>query len=249
MKRDFTLNKYKELLMAIGPGDYTVKNYLNNNNQFAILRHDVDRPPKNVLLIAQLEHELCIKATYYFRVKEKLFDLRIITQVKELDHEVGYHYEVLDKTKGDYNRAIKIFKDEWKLFKKWDAQTICMHGNPFSKYVNRDIWNVYDFKQYRVNGEAYLSINFNNRYYFTDTGRSWNSKFFSVKDKISNDLININNTDSLIKLIKDKNITNIYILTHPSKWNNLFIPWLKELVWQNFKNLFKGIIVNYFLKK
>ena len=71
MKRDFTLKKYKELLLAIGLGDWTVRSYLSNRNQRAIIRHDVDRPPKNVLEMAKLESNLGIEATYYFRVKKK----------------------------------------------------------------------------------------------------------------------------------------------------------------------------------
>lgn len=245
MKRDFTLKKYKELLLAIGPGDWTVRSYLSNRNQRAIIRHDVDRPPKNVLEMAKLESNLGIETTYYIRVKKKLFDRKIISQVKELGHEVGYHYETLDKARGDYSRAIKIFSMEWKLFKIWNAKTICMHGNPFSRYDNKDLWKNYNFKNFFVLGEAYLSVNFKDRNYFTDTGRSWNEENSVIKDKINNKLINIKDTNNLINFIKEKGLNKIYILTHPSKWNDSYMPWLIELVYQNIKNIAKLILVKF----
>ncbi len=33
------------------------------------------------------------------------------------------------------------------------------------------------------------------------------------------------------------------ITVHPQRWTNSALPWVKELVWQNVKNLVKKIIV------
>ena len=202
--KDFTLKIYKELLLSIGSGDFTFLGYINNKNQNVILRHDVDRPPKNVIQMAKLENELGIKATYYFRVKPKLFDVNIISQVKKLKHEIGYHYEVLDKTKGDFSVAIEIFKREWELFRKWDAKTICMHGNPLSNFDNKKLWEKYEFKKYGVLGEAYNSVDFNEIEYITDTGRNLNNEKFSIKDKSTKELIALKGTRNLIDLIGQK---------------------------------------------
>ena len=239
--RDFTLSQYKRLISALGQGDYTLKNHLNNKNNI-ILRHDVDRPPNNVLSIAELERKMGIKSTYFFRVKPRLFKPEIISKVMSLGHEIGYHYEVLDKASGDYQKAIQIFENEWKLFKAWNSVTICMHGNPLSSYVNKDIWEKYNFRDFNVLGEAYISIDFHKMKYFTDTGRKWNSKHFSVKDKISNNLIEIKSTNKLIKFIKENQMKGFYILAHPSKWNDSLLPWCWELIYQNSKNLVKGMI-------
>jgi hypothetical protein len=32
---------------------------------------------------------------------------------------------------------------------------------------------------------------------------------------------------------------------HPQRWADAFVPWVKELVWQNVKNLVKQVIVVY----
>jgi hypothetical protein len=103
--RDFTLDKYRELCLALLDGGYTpltVYSYLvlegnnNNNNKLVVLRHDIDRRPGNALRMAELEHELGIQSTYYFRFPYT-FKPEIIRKIHDLEHEVGYHYEVLSK--------------------------------------------------------------------------------------------------------------------------------------------------------
>ena len=239
MERDFTLAKYRELLNCLPKGDYSFYSSLVNNEQFGIIRHDVDRPPKNVLSLAKLEYQMGISSTYYFRVKKNLFIPAIIDKVKDMGHEIGYHYEVLDKAKGDINKAIEIFKEEWQLFHQWDSKTICMHGNPLSRFVNRDIWNHYNYSDYGVAGEGYLSVDFSRYIYLTDTSRKWNFKNLAVKDRINGQLIKVRSTDDIIKKIRNREIKNIYILTHPSRWNDDWLKWSKELSLQSLKNIVK----------
>ena len=63
---DFTLEKYRELLVALhGYGE-------------VILRHDVDLKPQNSLKTALIENELGWKATYYFRAVTESWDDDII---------------------------------------------------------------------------------------------------------------------------------------------------------------------------
>ena len=107
--RDFTLKKYKELCLALLDSSYTPqtvysylvlggqkKNNNNNNNKLVVLRHDIDRKLGNALRMAELEHELGIQSTYYFRFPYT-FKPDIIGKIKDLGHEIGYHYELLSK--------------------------------------------------------------------------------------------------------------------------------------------------------
>jgi len=32
---------------------------------------------------------------------------------------------------------------------------------------------------------------------------------------------------------------------HPQRWNDAFVPWMKELVWQNVKNQGKRFLVKF----
>ena len=247
MSLDYTLDKYRELCENLCNSGYsilTVKKYLELKNElklkdkhikFVILRHDIDRKPTNALKMARIENDLRINSTYYFRTISSVFRKDIIEQINNLGHEVGYHYEVLSKAKGDYEKAIKLFEYELSEFRKIvDVETISMHGSPLSKYDNRDLWKRYDFKEFELLGEAYLSIKEFN--YFSDTGRSWNwkNKMRDFMMDNSNNKITVNTTDELIKLIKSKKLDRLYILAHPERWassrREWFLCYLKDVV-------------------
>jgi len=249
--RDFTYQMYNNLCSAIlrRHRTVTVAEYLENlPRNTAIIRHDVDKKPHNALVMAYIEKSLGIRSTYYFRTVPDSFDLSIIKEIHQLGHEIGFHYEVLDKSKGDANKAIEIFEKELKLF-PFDVQTICMHGNPLTPWVNKDLWKDFDFKKYGITGEAYLSIPFSDLHYFSDTGRSWNGRY-SVKD-LSDipdaEIEKISNTEKLMEFIR-KNQGNYYIVTHPQRWNDALIPWATELLCQTVKNMGKSGI-KYIRKK
>ncbi len=250
---DFTVAKYQELCETIVESEYTTltfSRYFSSKTvpeKFIILRHDVDRKPENALEMAELENDLGITSTYYFRMKEDIFIPRIIRRIANMGHEIGYHYEVLDKARGDIEKAIRIFEDELKEFRKiYDVKTICMHGNPLSKWVNKDIWKKYDFRDFGIIGEPYLSIDYTKVLYLTDTGRRWNSKF-SVKDVVDANVNQSNekikSTDDIMNMIIEGHVDQMCILTHPERWSDGFGTWLKELVWQNVKNVGKAILV------
>ena len=55
----------------------------------------------------------------------------------------------MDKAKGNLEEAMKIFEAELKAFRKvCDVKTICMHGNPLSRWTNKDVWDKYDFNDF-----------------------------------------------------------------------------------------------------
>ena len=223
---DFTFLKFKELCESLLSSDYRVFNvysFLNKKpkQNFSILRHDIDVPPlKCPLKMAELEYDLGIKSTYYFRFVKTIFNPGIIRRIHDLGHEIGYHYEVLSKAKGDYERAIKLFEYELGEFRKiCDVETICMHGNSLSRYDNRDLWNVYDFRDFGITGEAYLSIG-KDVNYFSDTGRSWNWKN-KMRDFMPDkkEEIVVDTTDDLIGLVRENRADKLYILVHPARWS------------------------------
>jgi len=252
---DFTINKYRQLcneLHRYGYTSSTVAAYLENHNEgqkIIVFRHDVDRKPQRALRMARVEYELGIKATYYFRFNKNVFQPHLIREIASMGHEIGYHYETLDKAKGSYERAIQIFRDELaKAREVTEVRTICMHGNPLTKWGNRDLWSKYDFRDFGLVGEAYLS--FGDITYFSDTGRTWSSKN-KVKDVLPSAVYagvekvgghNITNTDSLIELIKSGKIEPIYILVHPERWSNSLASWLTDLTLDTGVNLGKRIL-------
>ena len=277
MTLDFTLDKLQELYKAISNSHYTpltIEEYISSERRperFIIIRHDIDFEPAYSLKLAKIEKEFGITSTYYFRATEDVFQPEIIKSIADLGYEIGYHYEVLDKAKGDYNQAIKIYEKELNKFRQiYDVKTICPHGSPiigtlspysfsgmftiaktilqrrdvFTSRMNQDLWKKYDFKQFDIIGDAYLSIDFGRIMYFSDTGRNWNSTRYKIRDVIGNSAsqiseVKINCTDDLIELIKQGEIKNIYILIHANHWKDNFGSWLKWLILIYIRNISK----------
>jgi hypothetical protein len=200
--KDFTLKTYRELLLALrqeGYSFYTFEDWCNEKAQshFVILRHDVDLKAARSLAIAQIESEMGIRATYYFRVVPQSNQPDIIRVIAGLNHEIGYHYEDLSLFKGNAEKSIKHFERQLAYFRHfYPVRTICMHGSPTSKWDNRDIWKKYNYSDYGIIGEPYfdfLSLLFLKErvegeiYYFTDTARMWDGDKFNVRDKINSE--------------------------------------------------------------
>ena len=71
--RDFSLDMYRELLESLQAKGYEFITYAEyckgeRPDKYIILRHDVDAKPLNSVRTAQIEQELGLHATYYFRV-------------------------------------------------------------------------------------------------------------------------------------------------------------------------------------
>lgn len=253
MNLDFTLAKFRELCEVISNAGYeilTIRKYLNSIDKpkrFIIIRHDIDEDIALGLKMAEIEKEYGIYSTYYIRMVNNVFNSLLIKKIAEMEHEIGYHYEVMDKAKGDKKKAIEIFKKELAMLREvCSINTICMHGNPRTPWDNKSIWNDYSFEDYSIVGEAYLSIDFDDILYLSDTGRNWGNKY-KIKDVPNNlygknILEKIRTTDDVIKLIKQKGINHIYLSSHPW-WTDSLGVWLKDLIWQNIKNVVKARII------
>ncbi len=250
MTLDFTLAKYKELCNIISRYRFiTVEEYLKSHpvDGFIILRHDVDRKPKNALKMAELEYNLGISATYYFRYSSGVFDKDIIRSISVMGHEIGYHYETLCKTNGDQFEAINVFKKELEEFRKiCYVNTISMHGRPLSRYVSSSIWENVKFEDFNLLGDGSLSIS--DIDYYTDAGRSWDNKN-NLRDYIKTDInsIKIRNTNDLIKVISTKSFSKLYLNIHPERWatnySEFVISWCLDNLFNSGKlaiRIFRG---------
>jgi len=248
--KDFTTKSLEMLLSTLKSQGYefsTITDYIKGNNSAAritILRHDVEDRYENALRFAQIEHNLGIKGTYYFRFLDQTFNASMIDIIAGMGHEVGYHYDDLSACKGNYEKAIKRFEYHVKLLGKLaPVKTICMEGNPLSKYDNRDLWKKYDYHKFGIVTEPYFDINYNEVAYFTDTGRRWNGSKVSLRDKVDGKFnFNFKSTWDIVEninLLPDK----VIFTFHPQRWNDKFGEWMKELVLQNFKNLVKYFLI------
>ena len=252
---DFTVDKYNELLDALqeaGVSFQTFRDFVANPKDNAvILRHDVDLLPENSLRFAEIQYSRGIQGTYYFRAVPESWDERIILKIAEMGHEVGYHYETMDTSFGNVDKAWDEFNLHLENLRKLtEVTTICMHGSPRSKFDNRAIWDKYDYKSLGLSGEPYFDVNFDETFYLTDTGRRWDGWKVSVRDKVAQQAkwiksgLTFHTTDDIIERAKSQSLPNKIMFTfHPQRWHPFGFYWVKELVVQGLKNIVKGVII------
>jgi hypothetical protein len=257
MRFDFTLDRYKDLCEAVVQSGYapmTVREYLETPtlpSRLVVMRHDVDVTPTREPKTAQIEHGFGIRATYYFRHKRGIFHPDVMRQIAGMGHEVGYHYEVLDKAKGDSAKAARIFGDELAAFREVvEIKTISMHGNPLTRWDNRDVWRDHDFKSFGLSGEAYLSFDSSSIAYLSDTGRGWGPEF-KVKDWLPPKpgseeppypVPRVRTTDDLIGVIRKNQCDHMYINTHAGRWADGSFDWLTKSIEDQAVNLVKRVL-------
>jgi hypothetical protein len=315
--RDFTPDTYKLLLTSLLDQNYLFLTFIdfcrNPESGSVILRHDVDAKKMNSLLFARLENELGIKGTYYFRIVPESFDEKVIKQIYDLGHEIGYHYEDVSfiakrqrrlaqvsehrlriavtnqaenplgqvkshealaqgkeegtRKKGAGSRELRTHSTKQaeeeivrlafssfsenleKLRRIVPVRTICMHGSPLSRWDNRLLWKYYDYRDFGIVGEPYFDIDFEKVLYLTDTGRRWDGDAVAVRDKVTGrggrrDENRFHSTFDIINAAMENILPDKIMLTiHPQRWDGRPIPWFRELVWQNVKNIVKGAVV------
>ena len=260
MSRDFTLEKYTELLDELKAGGYrfiTFEQYCSKKDalgdeSFVILRHDVDMKAENSLATAKIEHALGITASYYFRVVRQSNKPEIVKAIAALGHEIGYHYEDMAICDGDAEKAIAHFGERLAYFRQfYPVKTICMHGAPRSRYDGRDLWKQYAYRDFGIIGEPYFDVDFSKVFYLTDTGRRWDGFNVSLRDKVpvyqdewirqgwvyrgTNDVLNAIGKGTLPR--------QIMMTTHPQRWTDRRGEWMKEKALQSAKNIVKGVMV------
>jgi len=233
-------NEYKSGTVA----DYLTERERCEGEYIVVFRHDIDRKPLHALKMAQAEASLGIRSTYYFRVKAHTLKPAIVQKIAQLGHEVGYHYENLADAGGNMERAIRDFESNLKKLRRLSlVKTICMHGRPLSKWDNRDLWKEYDYKEFGLIGEPYLSIDYTDIVYLSDTGRSWSSNRFNLRDKVSSDVrIRIGSTTELIRVLGSKEYKTFFIQCHPERWCDQIIGCLLSVCFDTLANAGKGVV-------
>jgi hypothetical protein len=267
---DFTLTSYSILLKTLlnqGFSFQTFEEFITNPKQKAVvLRHDIDKSPKNAERIAEIETSSNIVASYHFRIFKESNEIEYIKKIVDLGHEIGYHYE-RQQAAGDRRLELKsetellemdfsTFKINLKYFRKfYPVKVISMHGSPKSRYDSKDLWKQFNYRDMGIICEPYFDIDYSNVLYLTDTGRRWNGNKFNLRDKVFagfgstsgnplSEKFNFRSTFDIIRaILKNELPDQIIINAHPQRWTDKPVPWVKELVWQNVKNVGKYFLV------
>lgn len=240
----FAFSDYERFLDTALANDWTfltVEDYLQTSppdEPYVVLRHDVDRRVASAVEMARIEAKRDVPATYYFR--ERTFDPEIVRLLDSQGHEIGYHYEDFVKAGGDLHAAHERFADTLSRFRRHvDVTTICSHGNPLSPYNNADMWKQdYDFDDYGLLGEAYLSVESEAQYpadllYLSDTGRDWSLElphFGSVRT-----------TDDLTAFVDAQAHSRLYMLVHPCRWSKSRREFVQRSSWDLMAETVKSL--------
>jgi hypothetical protein len=189
--RDFTLKTYKKLLTELIQAGYKFVTFAEfvetrpGEKKLIILRHDVDKKPLGSLRTAEIENELGVKGTYYFRVIKDKLPKAVIEHVAKLGHEIGYHYDDLNVSGDVVEKALDSFKANLAKLREFaPVKTACMHGSPLSRHDNRELWKSHDYRDFGIIGEPYFDMDFRKVLYLTDTGRRWDGDRVSIRDKV-----------------------------------------------------------------
>ena len=253
--RDFTLKAYNRYLAAIRksyPIILRFNNYFKFDpkpNSFCLIRHDVDRKPRNALKMAKLEHAAGIASTYFFRTKKHTFNSKIISAIAAMGHEIGYHYESLSDARGDMQSAIEDFESNLQRLRNIvPVSTVCMHGRPLSAHDNKSLWEISEnheklIHQYHLLGEAYLDIDYTDIAYISDTGRNWTSLKANRRDHVRSDIsVNLRNGQNLLNYLNNRPHPKLVFLVHPERWTDNYFEFALQLSIDSLVNLVKALI-------
>ncbi len=253
--RDFTLvayTKYIDLLLKSELPIYLFRELMCLDKQpktFCLIRHDVDRKPKNALNMARIEADKGVKSTYYFRTKSSTFKPEIIKSIYRLGHEIGYHYESLSDTDGDIDKALIDFKKNLnKLREVVPVKTCSMHGRPLKPHDNRDIWKIEKnhkqlCSQFGIIGEVYLDIDYSDIAYINDTGRNWTSGASNRRDKVNSKIFtDFENQKELLKYLSQDVHSKLVFQIHPERWSDNVLEWGVQYLKDQNINLAKWIL-------
>jgi len=241
--RDFTHKIYRCLLEELQQAGYSFQTFheflASPEKRVVVIRHDIDDRKNNSLHFAYTEHTFGIRSSYYFRILPKSYDPIIIDIINNLGHEIGYYSEDLSLARGKMGKAIELFREHLTEFRRhYPVKTIYMHGSPLSRYDNRDLWENYNYRDYGITGEPYFDVDYSKVLYLTDTGRRWDNRI-SVRDRVPNEFqFHFRSTYDIIENI-NKLPDRVMFNFHPQRWDDGFLPWFRELIFQNAKNIIK----------
>jgi len=198
---DFSLRHYCEILdninnkYKIGPLKEFEK--LRKEENFVILRHDLDFSLEHALFLAKKENDRGIRATYFILLQGMHYNalskenIKIIKKIFNFGHEIGLHYDSnFAKSKLSLNLRIKKLAEILENIVGEKIISIAQDNPSISHGVNA-----------RDSSEYFDAMNSNlleNTTYFSDSGQNWR------RGCVCNHINKYN---------------NLYILTHPIWWS------------------------------
>ena len=100
-----------------------------------ILRHECERSARRATAIAAIEHELGITSTLYVRKDTRAYNRRALLELQDCGFEIGYHYNTLDRTHGDFDAALRLFERDLQDMRDDGivVNSAAAHGDPWRR--------------------------------------------------------------------------------------------------------------------
>lgn len=194
----FTYLAYQNLINYMRSKDYAVADYHNylSVKKPVILRHDVDFSIEKALKFAAFENQLQVKSTYFILLCTDFYNiasktsLEMISEIIELGHSVGLHFDEQKYYGQEYKTVPELIKTEVAIMSEiigYDIKAVSMH-RPSRKTLESN---------YEVDGiiNSYHKNFFENFKYISDSRRLWR--------------------EDIEEYIKEETFDKLHILTHP----------------------------------
>lgn len=156
---NFTHKHYEETLIKFLDSDYKITNMDSVvEGKQLILSHDVDIDVSLVKSIAKIESDLKVPSTYFFRMGAKNYNLfskytlKILQDIKEMGHDIGFHYELPGSSE------------------EFEENHIQQTFDFFEKYTGMR------FKYFNIHEPSRSGLDISK--FLSDKNRSYNSTFF-----------------------------------------------------------------------
>lgn len=150
---DFTLESYSKLLQHLKQ-TYKIVPFCEipqKHRPYLILRHDIDYSLPAALKMAQLEHDLGVKSTYFVLLSSRFYNVfeannvQTLKKISNLGHEIGLHYHPYQYQfyGQNMNKTLKLEIQLLEHLLGINVYSISRHGpwdrDPFAtikKYIN-----------------------------------------------------------------------------------------------------------------
>jgi hypothetical protein len=170
---DYSTARFREFIEGLKSEEFSIISYadyeaglIDPKKVNVFLRHDVDISLPRTMKMAEIQKELGVQSTYFFRLHAEKYSFEdakpIIKSLADDGFEIGLHYETLCVAQGEKQKAIELFGlDIQKLREIARVSVVAAHGQKV--YKNRTIWEDVDKAKlqvssaYDMKSDLYLS--------------------------------------------------------------------------------------------
>ena len=120
-----------------------------------------------------------------------------------------------------------------------------MHGSSSSAYDNRLLWQRHALSDFGLIGEPYLSVDFDQVFYLTDTGLAWDGGKYAVRDVVENHFgLRFHSTREVVDCIKRGDFPEKALILAHTLWTDDLPQWTWIHLRESLRNRLKLMAKN-----